>query len=72
MSLVENVNRKFWWQFSRESLPSRQSVHYLVSKLKTTGSIPDNNLGRKQTLLMEAKLHDTGARLEISPRISLK
>jgi len=49
MSPLENVNRKFWWQFSRESLPSRQSVHYLVSKLKTTGSLPDNKLGRKQT-----------------------
>jgi len=72
MSPLENVNRKFWWQFSRESLPSRQSVHYLVGKLKTTESVPDNKLGRKQTLLMEAKLHDTGTRLEILPRISIK
>ena len=58
--------------FSKESLPRRQSVQYLVSKLKTTGSLPDNKLGRKQTLLMDAKLHDTGARLKILPRISLK
>jgi len=70
MSPMENVMRKFWWQFSRESHPSRQSIHCLVSKLKTTGSLPDNKLDRKQTLLMEAKLHDTGARLEISPRMS--
>jgi len=72
MSLLENVNRKFWWQFSKESLPSRQSIHCLVSKLKTTGSLPDNKLGRKQTLLMDAKLYDTGARLEILRRISLQ
>jgi hypothetical protein len=64
--------QKIWCQFPREPLPSRQSVHYLGSKLKTTGSLLDKKPGRKQTVLLEAKLDDIGARLETSPIAFLK
>jgi hypothetical protein len=44
----------------------------LVNKLKTTGSLLDKKLDRKQNVLTEQKLDDIAARLEPSPRKSLQ
>jgi hypothetical protein len=40
--------------------------------MKTMGSLPDKKLDRKQTVLTAETLDDVGARLETSPRKSLK
>jgi hypothetical protein len=43
-----------------------------MNKLKTTGSFFDKKPDWKQTVLTEETLNDTGARLQTSPRKSLK
>jgi hypothetical protein len=64
--------RKFQCQFPGEPVPSKQSIHNLVNKLKTTGSLLDKKPDRKRTVLREEKLDNIGARLETSPRKSLR
>jgi hypothetical protein len=59
-------------KFPGESVPSRQSIHYLVNKLKTTGSLLDKKPDRKQNVLTEETLDNIGARLETSQRKFLK
>jgi hypothetical protein len=46
----------------------KHSIHYLVNKLKTTGSLLDIKPAMKGTVLTE----ETLVRLETSPRKSLK
>jgi hypothetical protein len=43
-----------------------------VNKLKRTGSLLDKKPDRKRTVLTEDKLDNIGARLETSPRKSLR
>jgi hypothetical protein len=64
--------RKFRHRFPGEPFPSRQSIHYLVSKPKTTASLLDKRPDRKRTVLTEDKLDDIGARLETLPIKYLK
>jgi len=64
--------RKFRCQFPGEPVPSRQSIHNLVNKLKRTGSLLDKKPDRKRTVLTEDKLDKIEARLETSPRKSLR
>jgi hypothetical protein len=64
--------RKFQFKFLGEQVPRWQYIHYLVNKLKTTGSSLDKKPGRKWIVLTEETLDDIGARLETSPRKSLK
>ena len=49
-----------------------QSIHNLVNKLETTGSLMGKKLARKRTVLTEEKLDTISAQLETSPRKSLK
>jgi hypothetical protein len=63
--------KKFQRHFPEQPVPSRQSMHYLINKLKTTGSLLDKTPDRKRTVLTEETLGDTGARLETSQRISI-
>jgi hypothetical protein len=63
--------QKFRRKFRDERLPSRQIIHNLVNKLRTTGFLIDKKQKHKRRMLTE-KLHDIGARLEHTPRISLK
>jgi response regulator of citrate/malate metabolism len=69
---ARKCHRKFQHKFSGELVPSRQNIHYLVSNLKTTVSLLDKNPDRKRTVLTEETLDDSDARLETSPRKSLK
>jgi hypothetical protein len=64
--------RKCQCKFPEEPVPSRQNIHYLVNNLKRTGSLLDKKPDRKQTVLTEETLDNIGARLETSPRKSLK
>jgi transposase len=55
-----------------ERVPSRKTVHNLVNNLRTTGHLIDKKQKHKHLVLTEAKLDDTGARLEHTPIKSLK
>jgi hypothetical protein len=67
---------KRWWKFRckfrDERVPSRQTIHSLVTKLRTTGLLIDKKQKHKCQVLTEEKLDDTVARLEHTPRKSLK
>jgi transposase len=64
--------RKFQHKFCEERVPSRQTVHNLVNKLRSTGLINDKKKIHKCRVLNEEKLDGIGARLEHKPRKSLK
>jgi hypothetical protein len=67
-----NRRRKFRRKFHDESVPSRQTIHNLMNKLKTTGLIIDKKQKNKRRVITEEKLNDIGARLEHTPRESQK
>jgi transposase len=54
-----------------EEFPSRQTIHNLVNKLRSTGLLIDKRQKNKNEMLTEKKLDDIGARLEHTPRKSL-
>jgi transposase len=64
--------RKFRRKFRGERVPSRQTIHNLVNKLRSTGLLIDKKQKHKRRVLTEEKLDDMGARLEHTPRKSLK
>jgi hypothetical protein len=64
--------RKFRRKFRDESVPNRQTLHGLLNKLKTTGLLIDKKPKHKRRVLIEEKLDYIGARLEHTPRKSLK
>jgi transposase len=63
--------RKFRLNFRDERVPSRQTIHNLVNKFRTAGFLIDKKQKHKCRVLTE-KLDDIGARLEHTPRKSLK
>jgi gamma-glutamylcysteine synthetase len=68
--------RKCRWKFRRkfgdERVPCKQTIHNLVNKLRSTGLLIDKKQKHKRRVLTEEKLDDIGARLEHTPRKSLK
>ncbi|GFG33838.1 hypothetical protein Cfor_11042 [Coptotermes formosanus] len=44
---ARKCRRKFQCQFPAEPVPSRQTIHYLVNKLTTIGSLVDIKPDRK-------------------------
>jgi hypothetical protein len=62
---------KFRHKFHDKRVPSRQTIHNLVNKLRKMGLLIDKKQKHKRQVLTE-KLHDTEARLELTPRKSLK
>jgi hypothetical protein len=64
--------RKFQRTFRDERVPSRQTVHSLVNKHRTTGLLIYKKQKHKLQVLTEGKLDDIGASLEHMPRKSLK
>jgi hypothetical protein len=69
---ARKCRRKFWHKFRDERVPSRQTVHNLVNKLRTTGLVIDKKQKHTRRVLTEEKLDDIGARLEYTRRKSLK
>jgi hypothetical protein len=69
---ARTCRRKFLRKFLDERVPSRQTIHNLVNKLKTTGHLIDKTLKHKLRMLTEVKLDNIGARLEHTPIKSLK
>jgi hypothetical protein len=69
---ARKYRRKFLRNFRVDCLPSRQKIHNLVNKFRTTGLLIDKKQKHKCRVLTEQKLDDIGARLEHTPRNSLK
>jgi hypothetical protein len=63
--------RKFRRKFRDERVPSGQTIHNLVNKLRTTGLLIDKKQKHKRRERTE-KLDGIGAGLEHTPRKSLK
>jgi hypothetical protein len=59
-------------QFCDKRVPSRQTIQNLVNKLRSTGLLMGKKQKHKCRVLIEEKLNDTGARLDRTPRKSLK
>jgi Fe2+ transport system protein FeoA len=55
--------RKFQRKFHGERVPSRQTIHNLVNKLRTMGFLIDKKTEHKRRVLTEEKLDEIGARL---------
>jgi hypothetical protein len=63
---------KFRRKFRDERVPSRQTIHNLLNKLRETRLLIDKKQKHKRRVLTEKKLDDIGTRLEHTPRKSLK
>jgi hypothetical protein len=59
-------------KFRDERDPSRQTIHNLLSKLRTTGLLIEKKTKHKRRVLTEEKLGNIWARLEHTPRKALK
>jgi hypothetical protein len=64
--------QKFRRKFRDERGPSRQTIHSLVNKLRSTGLLINQKQNHKRRVLINKKLDDTGTRLDHTPRYSLK
>jgi hypothetical protein len=69
---ARKYRRKFRCKFRDEIVPSRQRIHNVVNRLRSTGLLIDKTQKYKRRVLTEEKLDDIGARLEHTPRKSLK
>jgi hypothetical protein len=63
---------KFQCKFRNERVPSRQTIHNLVNKLRTTWLSIDKKQKHKHWVFTEEQLDDIGARLEHTLGKSLK
>ena len=52
-------------------LPFKFTIHEIVKKFETTGSVANKKLNRKRTVLTEETLHEIGASLQRTPRKSI-
>jgi transposase len=69
---ARKCRRKFRRKFRDERDPSRQTIHNLVNKLRSTELLLDKKQKHERQLLTEEKLDDIGAILEHRPGKSLK
>jgi hypothetical protein len=60
---AEKCQQKFWRKLCGERVPSRQTIHNLVNKLRTTGFLIDKKTKHKCRVFTEEKLDEIGARL---------
>jgi hypothetical protein len=71
---ARKCRRKFWHKFYDERVPSRQTIHNLVNILRSTGLLiyQKQNISTQCLLMRSYVLDDIRARLEHTPRKSLK
>jgi hypothetical protein len=69
---VKKCIRKFRLKFPEAPVPTQPYVNQLIRKLHITGSMLDKKKERKRNVLTEEKLTDIQARLQLSPRKSLR
>jgi hypothetical protein len=65
---ARKCRRKFRCTFRDERVPSRQTIHNLVNKLRTTGLLIDKKQRHQHGVITKEKLEKTGVRLEHTPR----
>ena len=63
---------KFRSRFPGVSVPSKSTIHRLVSKFRETGSVIKNKRKPARRVLSEETLDDIGARLEACPQKSVR
>jgi hypothetical protein len=63
---------KFRLKFPEAPVPSQPYVNQLIRRRHITGSVLDKKKERKRSVLTEEKLTDIQARLQLSPRKSLR
>ncbi|PNF37420.1 hypothetical protein B7P43_G16027 [Cryptotermes secundus] len=72
----KNIYRKFARRFRQKypdsPVPTKSCVNRLLKKWRATGSVSDKKKQSKRTVLTEEKVKDIQARLQISPRKSLR
>ena len=72
----KNIYRKFARRFRQKypdsPVPTKSCVNRLLKKWRATGSVSDKKKQSKRTVLTELKVQDIQARLQISPRKSLR
>jgi hypothetical protein len=64
--------RKFRRKYPNSPVPTKSCVSKLVKKWRATGSVCDLKKKSKRIVLTEEKVRDIEARLQISPRKSLR
>jgi hypothetical protein len=64
--------RKFRSKFRDEGVPSGQTIHRLVNKIRSTGFLIDKKQKHKRRVLTGEKLDNIRARIQHTPRKSLK
>jgi hypothetical protein len=69
---VKKCIRKFRLKFPEASVPSHPYVNQLIRKWHITGSVLDKKKERRRSALTEETLTDIRARLQLSPRKSLR
>jgi transposase len=67
---ARKCRRKFRRKLIDDRLPSRQTIHNLVNKLRTAGLLIDEKQKHKRRVLTEQKLDDVEARLATFVRTS--
>jgi hypothetical protein len=69
---ARKYRRKFRHKFHDERVPSTQTIHNLVNKLRSMVLLIDKKQKHKGQVLTVEELDDRGTRLEHAPRKSLK
>jgi biotin operon repressor len=59
---ARNCQQKFQHKFRDKRVPSRQTIHNLVNKLRITGFLIDKKQNHKRRVLTEEKLDDRETR----------
>jgi hypothetical protein len=72
MDLLESTGENLDTNFVMKELTADKTIHNLVNKLRITRLSIDKQTKHGRRVLIEEKLDDTGARLEHTPRKSLK
>ncbi|KAJ9596938.1 hypothetical protein L9F63_012063 [Diploptera punctata] len=68
---ARRAREEFIRNFPGQLPPSRSTIHDLVTKFETTGSVQNKKHTRRLTVLTEEKLDEIGKNLERSPQKSL-
>ncbi|XP_068085829.1 uncharacterized protein [Anabrus simplex] len=69
---ARTVRRLFQEKFPDVQVPGRTSIHRLVNKLRTTGSLLDKKRNKPRTVLTQETVSNIGNALERSPTKSLR
>jgi hypothetical protein len=70
--LYKSCRRKFHPKFPNTTYPSGDTISKLVKRVQTNGILMDRKPLKRNCVLTEEELDDTGHRLENSPQESLQ